>query len=742
MNRLMDLALGVRLAVGGGRTLKAALLRLVLTTIGIGLATAVLLLVVTAASALSDRGDRLAAREPDTTATQATPLYLVGGQQVDWDTTVDYVEPAGPGAPVPPGLAALPGPGQIVVSPALAAKIAADPKTRAMFSQQIVGTIGRDGLAGPNELRAYAGATGLRTSRDVESVYGFGKASGVENLPPQLIMLGTIGVLVLLIPMLVFVASSSRIAGAERERRLSALRLAGAGAAQVRRIAAAEALVGAAFGALLGLLLFLVVRPFAASVEVSGVAVFPADFVPMWQLVVVVFVLIPVITVGTAWLGLRGLIVEPLAVFRRSTPVRRRLWWRLLLVVLGVLLLLPDKLFGMTARPSALLPFVLLGTVLLLIGVPTFLPWVTERVVGRLRGGFPAWQLAVRRLQLDSGTPSRVIAGVVVVLAAVIALQTLLGSVNANAQQANASYYDPTVAIISVDPSARDEAIAAVGKAPAVKGVYPENWVSLGGPSGSASMIVAPCPLLEHDYRLPSCSDGDVFRLNDSPPGASYQVREGEGGSFTVPAAVKTAHSAESSAEVDLLATPGVAPGVPVGYLDLKALIDPTVPDGFDQLRAAVATLEWRASVVGGPGADSTGSETVQAMQGLLYAGALLTMVLAGISMLVMIVGQISERRRPLAAMSAAGVSRGVLGRSLLWQNAIPVVFGVLVAVGAGVGIAALMLRVLASDVHLLLNGPFIVLMACAAVVLVVAVTGAALPGLRSATKLEALRME
>jgi hypothetical protein len=54
------------------------------------------------------------------------------------------------------------------------------------------------------------------------------------------------------------------------------------------------------------------------------------------------------------------------------------LWRRLLLVVLGVLVLFPNKLLGMSNGPSALLPFIPLGTVLLLIGVPTFLPWITE----------------------------------------------------------------------------------------------------------------------------------------------------------------------------------------------------------------------------------------------------------------------------------------------------------------------------------------------------------------------------
>ncbi|GHF72998.1 hypothetical protein FHX82_000619 [Amycolatopsis bartoniae] len=737
-HRLTDLALGVRLAVGGGRTLRTSLLRLALTTIGVGLATAVLLLVATAASALDSRGDRIAAREPDTTARQGTPVFVLEHHPA-WDLPVEYLEPAGPGAPVPPGLRSIPAPGQLVVSPALAEKMRSDPSVREMFSQQVVGVIEPAGLAGPNELRAYAGGTGLRKAEYVRTVYAFGQPSSLDSVPPQLMLLGGIGFLVLLVPMLVFVATSSRIAGPERERRLSALRLAGAGAAQVRRIAAAEALVGAGSGALLGLVLFLAVRSLAASAQLAGVTVFPADFTPKWSLVLLVFAVIPLISVASAWLGLRGLIVEPLAVFRRGKPARRRLWWRALLVGSGTAALFATVLPPGGRSAGDLLPFILLGTTLLLLGVPTLLPWLIESAVNRLRGGFPAWQLAVRRLQLDSGTPSRVVAGVVVVLAAVVTLQTLLGSVQVGANQDRRSYYDTDVAQISVEASAEDDVIALVDGVPGVRWVEPERWVAMRSPDdGYVSVVVAPCPLLKYRFHVSGCAEGDAFVASGLMPG---EVLDSSGGqAFTVPANV--GHSPGGTREAaDLLLTPTAAGQLRADYHDVEALLDPAVPDAFDQVRSAVSTLEWRASV-SGAAAEDTSAATLQTMRVLLYAGAVLTMLLAGISMLVLIVGQVSERRRPFAAMTAAGVPRGVLGRSLLWQNAVPVVFGVVVAAGTGIGAAALIMRALDPKSELLLDGGFIGLVSGAAVVLVLAATAAALPGLRSVTKLEALRME
>src|SRR5256885_14519001 len=59
-----DLRLGVRLAVGGGRTSKTGIARLVLGTIGIGLAVAVLLVGASAGPLFNARSERTAAHTP------------------------------------------------------------------------------------------------------------------------------------------------------------------------------------------------------------------------------------------------------------------------------------------------------------------------------------------------------------------------------------------------------------------------------------------------------------------------------------------------------------------------------------------------------------------------------------------------------------------------------------------------------------------------------------------------------
>ena len=81
----------------------------------------------------------------------------------------------------------------------------------------------------------------------------------------------------------------------------------------------------------------------------------------------------------------------------------------------------------------------------------------------------------------------------------------------------------------------------------------------------------------------------------------------------------------------------------------------------------------------------------VEIRNGLLI-GSVFTLLLAAMSLLVVAVEQMRERRRSIAALSATGVPLGTLVRSLLWQNAIPMVIAIVIAAASGIGVAALVL--------------------------------------------------
>ncbi len=149
---------------------------------------------------------------------------------------------------------------------------------------------------------------------------------------------------------------------------------------------------------------------------------------PTPALTLTVVLAVPVLAVVTSLVAMRRTIIEPLGVVRDQKPVRRRLWWRLVPVAAGVALLASQ--FGRTSPTGKPDEWpVVSGIVLLMLGIPVVLPWLVERVVFQMRGRTPALQLAVRRLQLDSGTAARVVGGVAVVLAGTVTVQMMLAGV-------------------------------------------------------------------------------------------------------------------------------------------------------------------------------------------------------------------------------------------------------------------------------------------------------------------------
>jgi len=72
-------------------------------------------------------------------------------------------------------------------------------------------------------------------------------------------------------------------------------------------------------------------------------------------------------------------------------------------------------------------------------------------------------------------------------------------------------------------------------------------------------------------------------------------------------------------------------------------------------------------------------------------------LLLIGASLLVSMVEQLAERRRLLAMLVAVGTRRSVLGWSVLWQAAIPVLLGLALALGVGLSLGVILLAMVNS---------------------------------------------
>ncbi|MYW64849.1 ABC transporter permease [Streptomyces sp. SID8379] len=731
-NWLRDLALGMRFAVSGGRE---GWIRTLLTAVGVGLGVALLLGAASVPTFLHERDARGDARQLGVGTTDQlkrgdkTMLALSISTEYRDDSVTGYLlRPEGAHPPVPPGVGRLPGPGEMVVSPALE-KLLDSPEGKLLkerYDYRVIGTIGDAGLDNPFELFLYAGSDTLTDGRSTARLDHFGFDYGTDELDPILIVLIVLACVVLLVPVAIFIATAVRFGGERRDRRLAALRLVGADARMTRRTAAGEALFGTLVGLALGVLFFLAARQLLGVVEIYRLSAFPADVRPVPGLAALVLLAVPLAAIGVTMFALRSVTIEPLGVVRGGRARGRRLWWRLALPVIGALLLLTagstDALDRLgVVQISAGIGFVLIGLVLVL-------PWLVESVVRRLRGGPVPWQLAVRRLQLSSDGASRAVAGITIAVAGGIALQMFMGGIDGDFTEQTGQ--DPARASMSVSADAASGALAErmVKEFAAAKGVTKvigtvESWVTpvgsqpdADGAQSSVSLSVGTCSTLRELAKLPSCEDGDVFRVTgaespesdaqldkDARPGARLDL-SGPGGKerWTLPKDTRTVASRRDPGGRrfgGILATPSA---VDVRRLDTATTtaqiqVDQRVPDALDHVRNIGYAID--------PGLRMYAYEAVQrddqyaSIRRGLFTAAALTMTLIAAALLVSQIEQLRDRRRLLSVLVAYGTRRSTLAWSVLWQTAIPVVLGLTVAIAGGLALGCLMLHMVARPV-------------------------------------------
>jgi hypothetical protein len=219
-------------------------------------------------------------------------------------------------------------------------------------------------------------------------------------------------------------------------------------------------------------------------------------------------------------------------------------------------------------------------------------------------------------------------------------------------------------------------------------------------------VVVADCATLGGLITFSSCADGDAFVAGGEAsavrPGDRLDLDNAPGGGsaagprpWTVPP-VREARVADDLVGQEyrgLFVTPSALPVEKLEYLQSTVFVtlDGSDPDAAEHLRNHIG--------IDSPGTSlralhSEGGGTLLTSIGdALRAGAVLTMLVIGASMVVSTVEQLRERRRQLSVLIAFGTSRSTLAASVLWQTAIPVVLGLAIAVGGGTGLGLLLLR-------------------------------------------------
>ncbi|WP_434091151.1 FtsX-like permease family protein [Streptomyces flaveus] len=218
-----------------------------------------------------------------------------------------------------------------------------------------------------------------------------------------------VALLLLLVPVLGFLGQCARIGAVHRDRRLASLRLVGATALQVRRIAALEAGLACLLGSAL-----------AAAVAVPLVLhLWDRPPLLLWAGFALVTLAVPVVAALVSVVALRRVVASPLGWVRRVRPERGRSAWLtlgapVLLVFAAAVLVL---VWGSQASSTAF-PLAVFGAVLLTAVGSVAVAGATAKITGRwlaTRTENPAVLIAAERLRTDPWAAARTHAAVLLV---------------------------------------------------------------------------------------------------------------------------------------------------------------------------------------------------------------------------------------------------------------------------------------------------------------------------------------
>lgn len=288
-------------------------------------------------------------------------------------------------------------------------------------------------------LTAAGSALGTVALLSAATVISIGPADGPYSsrvLEEEGLHQGVVMALVLLfIPVLAFVGQCSRVGAPARDRRLAAIRLAGASPRDATRIACGEAGFAAGIGAIAGLGLYLVGRillgtpviepylritrtPVEGGVEIlqeeviGPVLRLPTDVLPPVWAVAAIVLLLPLGAAAFTRLALRGVTISPFGVIRHRRVQPPRLLPAVLFVV-GVVALASfstvatalDLDLSGSAGPALGLVLLLLAAAGLVLGNAALAAGIGRFVAPR--SGRPEVLIAARRLCADPFAASR-----------------------------------------------------------------------------------------------------------------------------------------------------------------------------------------------------------------------------------------------------------------------------------------------------------------------------------------------
>ena len=755
--------LGIRLALAGGRGAAAGL---ILTSLAVALGTAILLFALSFRPALDARFERAAWRQPipagEPPAGAAITLLRAAEDRFAGRRIVTMlIAAADDGAPVPPGIPAIPAPGTSYLSPALRALLATTSADQlgARFGT-VVGTIGDEALRAPDELVAILGSDAT-TLEDLGAmpIWTFDGAPRLPDVPELLLIVIPIAVAGALAPVAVFVATATRLSAARREQRLAALRLVGATSRQIVGLAVVESLLATIPGAIGGIALFSLTRPLVALVPLDEAGWFPDTITPPLGPAMLLIALVPVIGAIATVVALRRVVVTPLGVRQRTTPKRPGIARLAPVVISSVALLGMMGLWradaGEVPLAMALAGLAFAGIIVGLAVAGPWLTWVVGSLLLRLSRG-ASMLLAARRLTDDPRGSFGAIAGVVMAVFVAAAFFTVSAYIAAVGGGGDA-LMRPGQVLVQLPYGAGGAAGDIEARIQATEGVtavLPVREAELfAGGSPVTTWIVA-CPELVAavDAAGVTCDHPVMTESGWLEPGTSHltpdrgPVRGAARGGFDVTVSADDIGTFEPAELVsgwlpEILVDPSFLSGDAneVGLSRLYVSTDGD-PATMERVRtAAVASIQ--GAIVRSTADRASGIPMYAEFGRVVSLGLIGTMVLAGCSLSVAVTTGMLDRRRQLALLRSAGMPVSRLRQVVLLQAGAPLIAVAIASALLGIVLMQALLYLVDAPVVPLpsIDLPVTLGLSLVGAMVLVAMT---LPALERLTRPEVMRLE
>jgi len=679
--------LAVRLTLSGGRE---AITRLVITAVAVAVGVGLLLAALAASTAVDAQNLRTGWLY--NTGSQSSPAASASGPGSEWwyyswdgygSQPINRVDVAalGPHAPVPPGIPALPGPGQYYASPAMAALLRSVPAAELgdRYPGHQVGTIGPSALESPGSLVIVIGHTAAQLAR----VSGAAKVASIGTGPgedPQGItaMLGIVA-LALLFPVLVFISTATRLAAARREQRFAAMRLAGATPRQVSVIAAVEAAAAATAGTAAGFGLFFAFRADLARVPFTGQPFFPGDVRLTLPTIIVVALGVPAAAALVAQIALRRVRISPLGTARKARAPRPSAW-RTVVLLAGIGDLVYFVVVGRPATVNGQLLAYLGGGALTVAGLIIAGPWLTMTgsVLLARRASRLAGLLAARRLADNPKAAFRSISGLILaVFTATVAVGIITSMTDNHAEQTfgAAGQNILLTGLTGSGPQPSDgpppgvvvppSLTSALRTVPGVSTVL----IMYRDPAGTEDDSLVDCAQLAHLPALGVCAPGAAVAAMSLPSGSAHRAQRTQ----VWPAAPEPVSRLGGLPATNIVVGTN---GSPAAIETARTMIETALP-----YQASPRTVF-----------DSQGEQLLSAWQQLANVIILASLPIAGCSLAVAMVAGLTDRKRPFSLLRLAGTPIGLLRRVLALESTVPLLAVAVVSAALGLLVAELFL--------------------------------------------------